>query len=122
MTKPSTTQAETTDVEVEDLGADNSEDDLDKFYTPATTIKKGGIFDFLNDDKILKERARIEAKGDYQEEKRILEKLRNEREEEERLQRSAESKRRYAERMKKKAEEDRIIQDQKTRKRKQRKQ
>ena len=43
VTKPSTTQAETTDVEVEDLGADNSEDDLDKFYTPATTIKKSGF-------------------------------------------------------------------------------
>ena len=46
--------------------------DSDKYYTPATTMKKDGMFDFLNDDKILRERANIEAKGDYQEEKRIL--------------------------------------------------
>ena len=74
------------------------------------------MFDFLNDDKILRERANIEAKGDFQEEKKILEKLRQDkrtRDEEERLQRSAESKRRYDERMKKKAEEERIIQAQK---------
>ena len=54
----------------------------------ATTVKKDGMFDFLK-DKILRERANIEAKGDYQEEKRILEKLRKEkrqRDEEERLQ------------------------------------
>ena len=60
---------------IRDRGADTSEDKLDKYYTPATTVKKDGMFDFLNDDKIIRERAHKEAKGDYQEEKRILEKL-----------------------------------------------
>ena len=83
------TQSGPTDIE--DLGSDTSEkEETEEFYTPGTTVKAKGFFDNLIADRKLMNEAAHLAKGDYQEEKKILEKLREEnrkkKDEEERLE------------------------------------